>query len=137
MSEQKPNRRLFLAAGFAGLKGAVAMPSNDAETIALSTDVLRLNQVADEIFDARIAPFEDQFMALLDPENSVTDWDTRAAAAWGYSRECGREAAIDDQRKIDDQADAAFNRMMAIPCATTAGRVAKVRALLAHVMRDE
>ena len=55
----------------------------------------------------------------------------------GYSRECGRETAVDDQHAVDDQADVAFKRTMAIPCTTQAGRAAKVRALIIHVVRDE
>jgi hypothetical protein len=137
------SRRFFLAAGsaaavFAGLKGvAHAAASGDAEIVALSAEVLHLNEVADEITATRIEPFEEKFMALLDPQYSARDWDTRAAAAWGYSRECGRCAAIEDVAGVDDQADAAFRRMMAIPSTTQAGRAAKVRALLIHVMRDE
>jgi hypothetical protein len=96
------SRRFFLAAGsaaavFAGLKGvAQAAASGDAEIVALSAEVLRLNEVADEITAERIAPFEDQFMALLDPQNSARDWDHRSTVAWGYSRACGRCAAIED-----------------------------------------
>jgi hypothetical protein len=44
---------------------------------------------------------------------------------------------VDDQHAVDDQADVAFKRMMAIPCTTQAGRAAKVRAALVHAMRSE
>jgi hypothetical protein len=137
------SRRLFLAAGTAAAvcttlqSIADAAQSGDAEIIDLSAEVLRLNEVADEITETRIEPFEDQFMALLDPQNSARDWDHRAAVAWGYSRACGRCAAIEEVARVDDQADIVFKRMMAIPCTTQAGRAAKVRALLIHVMRSD
>jgi hypothetical protein len=140
----KSNRRLFLVAGTAmaltaTLKGiANAAQSGDAEIIALSAEVLRLNEVADEITETRIEPFTEQFMDILDPhKEGARDWDTRAKAAWGYSREVGRCAAIEEVEKVDEQADAVFKRMLAIPCTTQAGRAAKVRAFLIHVGRSD
>jgi hypothetical protein len=42
--------------------------------------------------------------------DGLHDWATRAAAAWGYGRECGREAAVKVRRAIDDQADVVFDK---------------------------
>jgi hypothetical protein len=140
----KSNRRLFLVAGSAAaltatLKGiANAATTVDAEIIALSEEVLRLNAIADEITETRIEPFTEQFMDILDPhKEGALDWDTRAKAAWGYSREVGRCAAIEEVESVDEQADAVFKRMLAIPCTTQAGRAAKVRAFLIHVGRSD
>jgi len=58
-------------------------------------------------------------------------------AAFGFSRECGREAAIEEQAEVDARADRLFARMMANPATTQAGRAAKVRALLVHVMGED
>jgi hypothetical protein len=149
---QNINRRALFGRGTLALSGlalaaamglvvplpSTAAPSDgDAEIIALCAEVLRLNEIADKIAEERIDPFNDEFMVLLDPERGVSDWDRRSKLADAFSQECGRNAAIDDQRNVDEEADRHFRRMMAIPATTQPGRAAKVRALLVHVLRSD
>ena len=114
---------------------AIAAPGSDddAEIIALSAEIVRLATAADEIRAARVVPFEDRFREILRGEG---DPKLALQKAWAYAADTGREAALDQIEEMDACADHAFFRMMANPAKTPAGRAAKVRALLAHVMRD-
>lgn len=83
-------------------------------------------------------PFQETFQSLLDDavpaiRRDPAAWEEHFSKAWAYSRDVGREAAIQERAKLDDQADRLWARVIAIPAATHAGRAAKVRALLAHV----
>jgi hypothetical protein len=135
------SRRLFLIAGTSGallstLKGA-ALASKivvDDEILALAAEVIRLNAVSDGILEERVVPFDEEFDRLLFAPR-VSDLSMQQAFA--FSQECGRAAAIEDQAKVDVQADVVFRRMMAIPCTTQAGRAAKVRPFLVHVGHHE
>jgi len=137
------SRRLFLAAGtaaavFATVKRAAATPSDDALIIALSAEVLRLNAIVDDIAETRIEPFEDEFKKIMLGDNRMLlNRDEQAELvkqAFAFSRECGHEAAIEEQDGVWGQADTVFKRMMAMTCTTQPARAAKVRALLVHVM---
>jgi hypothetical protein len=57
--------------------------------------------------------------------------------ACAYSKEIGREDAIEQLREFDEETDQIFYRMMAIPATTQPGRAAKVHALLVHVLGRE
>ena len=110
---------------------AVATPGDDVELIALAAEIQRLCALGVEIYAKRVDPFNETFYGLVHSTSGVS----RATLdeAFAYSRKVGREAAIKERNEIDSQADRLWDRMMAIPAATQAGRAAKVRALLAHV----
>lgn len=136
-----PSRRLFLAAGsatavFLALRGEGAAmaehPDADAEILALAAEVLHRYALADALLAARINPFEERFEYLL--HDAPGSFKERYQVAFAYSRETGREAAIEELDEFDAQTDDVYCRMMAIPAKTQPGRAAKVRALLVHVM---
>jgi hypothetical protein len=162
----RSSRRFFLGRGAAAFSGlaigatigaAIPLPSTatasahaatpasadgDAEIIALSAEVLCLNEIANDIAETRIDPFHDKFLEIMrgGAHRRFLSKDERAELverAFAFREECGSEAAIGDQAKVDEQAYAIYPRMMAIPCTTQAGRAAKVRALLIHVMKDQ
>jgi hypothetical protein len=111
---------------------AAVLPSgDDAELISLAAEIERLRTLGKEIYAERAAPFDETFQNIF--RNATGSDDERLAAAFAYSREIGRDAAIEEQAEIDEQADRLWKRMMAIPAATQAGRAAKVGALLVHV----
>jgi hypothetical protein len=118
---------------------AVAPPDADAELIALAAQVERLCAAGEEIYARGFDPFEETFQSLMDEARAAhlrgdtSGFKERWDKAEAYSRESGRDAAIGEREDVDDQMDRLWNKMMAIPAATPAGRAAKVRALLAHV----
>jgi hypothetical protein len=114
---------------------AVAPPDADAELITLAAEIERLVALGEEISAKRVDPFDETFNSLLDEAIAAGGPDI-TAKAYSYSREVGRDAAIKEQEELEEQADRLWAGMMAIPAATQAGRAAKVRALLVHVMRD-
>ena len=63
--------------------------------------------------------------------------EERIAAAFAFSVETGRDAAIGELADFEEETDRIFRRMMAIPATTQPGRAAKVRALLVHAMLDD
>jgi hypothetical protein len=141
-----PTRRAALAA-MASVP-ALALPSaiasaasptgDDAEIIALAAEIQRLCALGKEIYAKGVDPFQETFQNLIDDalpamRRDPAAWREHSAKAWAYSRDSGRDAAIDEQAALDEQADRLWARMMAIPAATQAGRAAKVRALLVHV----
>ena len=145
MSDQLKTRRLFLVAGTAvalsaTLKGAaMAAGAGDAEIITLSAEVIRLSGIANEIQETRIEPFEDAFQAHIREifsDKSVSA-DERMERSIVFEAQTGRDVALEAIEAVDKQTDAVFFRMMAIPCTAQAGRAAKVRALLVHVMRGD
>ena len=109
--------------------------AGDGEILALSSEVLGRCAAADQFMSKRIWPFDEQFEHLLhdDPRPA----EERIAAAFAYSVETGRDAAIGDLADFGEETDRLFDRMMAIPATTQPGRAAKVRALLVHVMRND
>jgi hypothetical protein len=125
----------LVAASGAAVMAAPAA-STDAELLALEAEIRRLNEAADYIGETCVKPFEDEFWRIVGDRRRATEKERLDAAA-AFVRETGRDAAIDEQCAIEEQADALFARMMAIPAATQTGRAAKVRALLVHVMRSE
>ena len=62
-------------------------------------------------------------------------YDWKAACAYGVRT--GREAGVHEMNVQLEQADRLFDRVMAIPAATHAGRAANVRALMAHVIPQD
>ena len=108
--------------------------AGDEEILALSSEVLGRCATADQFMSERIWPFDGQFEHLVhdDPRPAKE----RVAAAFAYSVETGRDAAIGELVDTEEETDRLFDRMMSLPATTQAGRAAKVRALLAHVMPD-
>jgi hypothetical protein len=135
------NRRAALgriaaaSAMLAAPAAALAATTDDSAIIALSAEILRRVEIASELRASRIEPFEDEFLDLMhaDPFNGKEC----VARAFAYSRECGREAATEELIAAEDVTDRLFRRLVAIPAKTQAGRAAKVRALLLHVMRED
>jgi hypothetical protein len=127
------NRRAVLGAILAGAAvAATALPatvapafaSADAEILALEAEISRLNATANEIQAQRVEPFEAVWQTLVAA-------DLRAAHI--FSESSGREKAVVETEEIDRQAGELFDRMMATPAQTQAGRAAKVRTLLCYV----
>jgi hypothetical protein len=92
---------------------------------AVTADFRRLEIERADILRARVKPFDAEF------ERVATSRDS--AAAFAFSEQCGREAAMDEQDELFARAEELYERMRAIPALTQAGRAAKVRALIAHV----
>jgi hypothetical protein len=109
-------------------------PSGDAELVALAAEIDRLCARGREIYARGFDPFEDTFQGLL--RDGPGPFKERAALAFAYSREIGRDAAIEERNELDVEVDRLWARMMTIAAATPAGRAAKVRALLMHVCAD-
>jgi hypothetical protein len=138
-------RRSFLSstasAGALLSTGAIvamaAAPSADTELFALEAEIRRLNEAADHIGETCVKPFEDEFWRIIGGDRRRSTERERLAAAAAFDRETGRDAAIMEQRAINEQADALFARMMELPATTAVGRAAKVRALLVHVLGDD
>jgi hypothetical protein len=142
-ADGQPSRRLFLAAGTAAavcasLRPAAAATVGDDEIIALSAEIRLLDAISADIAEKRIEPFQAQFEEMLNGLSATSRFHRkeRVERAFAFSRDCGRDAAIRDQVATEGQADVLFERMTSIPAATHAGRAAKVRALLVHVMRS-
>jgi hypothetical protein len=124
-------RKLIIAAS------NLAAGADDVEGEAFHAVIIAAEEKLDraEFSAARIEPFTDQFESVI--HDRMRPWEERSAEAFAYSRKTGREAAIADLADMQKEIDSVFYRMMAIPAATQAGRAAKVRALLVHVMGDE
>jgi len=116
---------------------AAAPKGDDAEILALSAEVLRRCDAAEAFQALHIDPFNERFENIFRRADSSIPEEARMEAAWAYSRETGREGAIERLREFDEETDRVYSKMMAIPAATQPGRAAKVRALLAHVMGRE
>ncbi len=114
---------------------AATPTDGDAEIIALSQEIHRIKGSADDVAEKGIDPLNETFEQILreGPEGVTNE---SFAAAFAFSREVGREAAIEEQQALDSQNDRLFERMMSIPATTQPARAAKVRALLIHVMGD-
>ena len=122
----------------AGAIAAVAPPDADAEILALAAEIERLNALGKAIYAERVDPFEEKFNALLDDALDAVKHDrTKWNEAFAYSHEVGREAALQERQEVDTQACRLWARMLAIPAATQAGKIAKVRTLLTFVHDDE
>lgn len=129
----KPSRRALVTtlAAFP-VMGAVTLPAlattvgDDAELLALEAEIRRIRALADDIKATRIAPFDREYLALR-KRTEWQPWGERAEMLIKFSTETGREAAIREQNDLRQQADGVFERMMAIPAVTQAGRAAKVR----------
>jgi hypothetical protein len=115
---------------------ALADASPDAELLALSAEIVRRTAEADVFQAEQVDVHEAAFESILsDPQASSEG--ARWNAAWAFSEKIGRSAAIEHIEAFDLETDRLFSRLMAIPATTQAGRAAKVRALIAHVMRDD
>jgi hypothetical protein len=114
--------------GYPAVSAAEETSGRDAELLELDVEIRRLDDVAAQICVERFEPFDDKWHEL-----AKTSW--KKACAYGHSS--GREAAIKDMSGLLKQADRLFERMRIIPAMTQAGRAAKVRALLVHVMGKE
>jgi hypothetical protein len=113
------SRREAVAAG----PSAFSLAGEDAELFKLEAEIAVLNRAAQEIREQSIEPADAAWHAL-----ARTDWE--AACAFGLSS--GREEAVERIVAVDAKADRLFERLMAIPATTQAGRAAKVRGLLVH-----
>ena len=123
------SRRAALAV-LAGLP-ALAIPkrafaaSDDAEIVALSAQIVALDRQADEIQASRVDPVDDEWNDM-----APRDWE----GARAFRETSGRTLAIQEMEKLFAAAGRLFERMMKIPATAPAGRAAKVRALLVHVL---
>lgn len=120
----------------AAAMAAAASPNADAKIIALAAEIERLSALAKAIQAERVDPFSETFHEIMDrwnPGGMKVSYDQ----AFAYSREVGREAAIKEQTEVDQQAIRLWEQMMAIPAATQAGKIAKVRTLLTFVHTEE
>jgi hypothetical protein len=134
------NRRGALGAVFAA-GAALAAPraahaaESDAELLALSDEILRRCAEAEQFQETRIMPHEDRFQDIIRDESKA--WAVRRAEADALDVETGRSGLIIEQQAFGEATDGLFRRLMAIPATTQAGRAAKVRALLAHVLGSD
>lgn len=110
---------------------------SDAEIIALSAEIVRRADEAERFQAARVDPYAETFKKLLRARPFGKSRDSIFEEALAYSRKSGRDAAIEALQDFDLATDALFDRMLSIPATTKQGRAAKVRALFAHVVRDE
>jgi hypothetical protein len=129
--------RIAAAASLAlpGAAVAAAPSVPDGEIIALSAEITRRSAEADQLRETRIDPFQEHFEDLI--HDALRPWDIRAREAFAYSRETGRESAIGELERFEENTTRLFRQMMAIPATTQTGRAAKVHALLVYVMRSE
>jgi hypothetical protein len=125
------NRRAILRGILAGsVAAATALPATganaaegaDSEILALEAEIRRLGDAAEEIYATRVWPFDDVFFDLAGVD---------LEAAFAFSRDSEREGAIKEGAAIHDRAGKLFDRMLALPAHTQAGRAAKVRTFLA------
>jgi hypothetical protein len=138
-----PTRRVALGAlasisalAFPAAAIAAAPTDGDAEIIALSDEILRINALVQEVTAKRIEPFAERFNEILhDGSEAVTNENVKAAFA--FSREVGRDAALCEMNALDAQNEPLFARMQSIPATTQPARAAKVRALMIHVLGRE
>jgi len=95
----------------------------DGEILALSSEVLGRCAAADQFMSERIWPFDGQFEHLVhdDPRPA----EERIEAAFAYSVETGRDAAIGELADFEEETDRIFRRMMAIPATTQPGRAGR------------
>jgi hypothetical protein len=129
-------RSIFAASAVLAVPAAAqADTGDDADLLALSAEILRRCAEAEKFDAEQIEPHEARFEEILDDETQP--FEVRFAAAWAFSDDVGRTAAIDALGEIEQATDRLFDRMMAIPATTQPGRAAKVRALLVHIMRGE
>jgi hypothetical protein len=141
-ADGQTTRRLFIAAGTAAavcasIKRAAASTGDDDEIIALSTEILRLHEIVEDIGAKRVEPFEDEFQRLVHQGDRRLSREQRFDAAFAFSQKSGRDKAIHDQNEINGKAVSLFERLTAIPATTQAGRAAKVRVLLVYVLGSE
>ena len=112
----------------AGAVAAVVPSDAEAEILALAAEIERLNALGEAIYAERVDPFEEKFNALLDDALLTVKQDrTKWNEAFAYSHGVGREAAVQGRQEVDDRAGSLWARMLAIPAATQAGKIAKVR----------
>jgi hypothetical protein len=114
---------------------ATAAPEADAELATLAAELDRLCAIGEEIHARRIDPFTETFLRLM--RDGPGPSKERAALAFAYSDEVGRDAAIEEREELDLAIDRLWIRMTTIPAATPTGRATKVRALLTHVCPSE
>jgi hypothetical protein len=129
-----------LAAASPIIIGAAPTPAlaegDDSELLALDAEIGRMDAIIDDITAKRIEPFEDEYCDIMGEE----PWEQSAAsiqAAEKLGVACGRDDAIAETEELYVAADRLFKRMREIPARTQAGRAAKVRALIRHVLGDE
>jgi hypothetical protein len=109
---------------------ALAAPhGEDAELLAMGTEIMHLEGLAKAIYAEKVDPFEDEFNAHMRVSGSD--------AAWAFARSYGRDAAIDEAEAFSTPAIRLCERLMTTPALTQAGRAAKVRVLLAYIMGDD
>ncbi len=143
ISTEKSSRRAALGASasisalaFPAAAIAAAPTDGDAEIIALSDEILRINTLMEEVTAKRIEPFAERFDEILhDGSEGVTAESVKAAFAFG--REVGRDGALLEVNALDAQNEPLFARMQSIPATTQPARAAKVRALMVHVLGHE
>jgi hypothetical protein len=117
---------------------AVTTPDADAELIALAAEIEQLCAVGKAIYAERVDPFQETFQRLLEESlSAAAPGELNEWPPFVFSREVGREAAIKERAEVDEQAGLLWEQMMAIPAATQAGKIAKVRTLLTFVHTDE
>jgi hypothetical protein len=114
---------------------AAASTGGDAEIIALSDEILRINALVEEITAKRIEPFDERFDEILYGGSECVTKESYEAA-FAFSREVGREAAVGEVHALGEHNDVLFARMTSIPATTQPARAAKVRALIVHALGD-
>ena len=123
----------MLTVGPAVALGAASDP--DAEIVALSAEIVRRCAEGEHFQKTRIDPFGETWRCIiLDLSKPEA---TRLEEGRRYEQESGRGSAIRALGNFDQETDGLFYRLMSMPATTQPGRAAKVRALLAHVMRSD
>jgi hypothetical protein len=153
-STRNTSRRRFLAALAA--TPALAVPAmasaaqgDDAELLALEAEIDRLHDIIAEIEESRVWPYDEEFERIMRRKPATQDEVimqklgvfedvTRETykAAWAYSDAVGRSAAAGEVHEIYRQVDPLLTRLFDTPARTNAGRAAKVRVLLGHLLDE-
>lgn len=127
------DRRIMLSlmagAATVGPIGAAQALTDDAELLALESEIVSLCSQADRITAERVTPHDDVFLDLIVSELSK--------AAREFAALTGRNEAIAETAALHQRADVAMRRMWSIPARTDAGRQAKIHVLFLNCLGDD
>jgi hypothetical protein len=101
------------------IPAAAMAASDDSEILVIAAEIQCRQDLADDIRATRVAPFDDEYHALMKVD---------ATAGWAFSDATGREAAVEEIEDMLLRNTHLFERMVALPTSTQAG----TRARSAH-----
>lgn len=134
-TEGQSRRRFFLFVGKAGAAAAAtaacigAPVQPDIDLHSAIEQITSLYDRINEISSSSIDPYDGAYVDLILAK--------RYAEANEFSKQTGHFAAGELVEELFLQADRLFEKLIATPAQTQAGRAAKVTALLRHVMQSK